>query len=813
MAASSTLPVTELFAELDANLVGHTVVLEAPPGAGKSTALPLHLLQQPHWQQQRILLLQPRRIAAVSIAHYLAKQLGERVGQQVGYQVRGEQRFSADTRLLIVTEGIFVQYLQNDPELQGVGCVIFDEFHERNLSSDLGLAMLLEARALRDDLSLLIMSASLPAQHIADWLGDARVLTSAGRQHPVTIDYRPVGLASDWLTHCAQAVAAAVHEAEQGVLVFLPGWREIERVRELLPELPNIDVLPLHRQLSLAEQEAALSERPAGRKKVVLATNIAETSLTIPGIDMVVDSGRERRAQFYPKHGVTRLTTARISKAAALQRCGRAGRLGPGKCWRLWSQADEHGMRDYDAPAIATDDLSSAVLESKRWGSELQQLQFFTPPNAAHIAVAEQLLQALGVLDGDNKLTAIGQQVAALGNDPRLARIAIAAQSLSASARSAAALLLAQLEVPIRQPRYFPQTLSQLSREAKQRWRYWLQQLSAKQEVAEVEPQLAFQLAAWGYPDRVAQQRDASSSYLLAYGGGARFHQQDARTRAPLLLILTMTFSDASRDAFIDNYLALSETDLEHPALPLAWQTELEWVGPQQRLQAIESLRLGAICLRQRVAAQQPSASERAELLVTLVQQSKTALIDYSKAAVFLARVRFALAHLPSVEAASWPAFDESSLTAQLASWAAPYWSSLTSLRDLHVWSPLPALQARLDYAQQQRLAAFCPTEWLAPSGHKHKIDYREQPPKVALKLQEVFGEPVSPTIADGKVNLLLELLSPAGRPLQRTADLASFWQNSYQQVKKEMKGRYPKHPWPDDPLQAIATRKTKSKI
>lgn len=804
------LPVTALLPELVARLPGQQVVLQAPPGAGKSTALPLALLKAKPWQGQRILLLQPRRLAAISIAHFLAQQLDEEVGEQVGYQVRGEQRYSDKTRLLIVTEGTFTQFLQQDPELTGVGAVVFDEFHERNLFSDLGLAMLLEALPLRPDLSLLIMSATLPAQQIADWLGGAHVLESAGRQHPITLHYRAPGPRSDWLQHTAKVVAEAVRNAEHGVLVFLPGWREITRLREQLEFGDDICVQALHRQLPLREQQAALQTAPAGRKKLVLATNIAETSVTIPGIDVVVDSGRERRATFYPRHGLTRLSTGRVSKAAATQRAGRAGRLGPGHCFRIWAESETQGMRDYDAPAIETEDLAGMVLEAKRWGSEIATMQFLSPPNAVHIAVGERLLHDLSIIDERGQLTKVGQQVAELGSDPRLARIAAAVLDQNEAQRAKAALLLAQLEHPTNQVN-FPLAASQLSPPARQRWQWWLRHLSVKTKVDELTVSDVVELALWGFPDRVAQRRTQQGSYLVAYGGGAQFHQHDVRGGAALVLILSMRPSEHSADAIIDTFVPLTQTDLAHPALHLDWQTELEWQGPQQRLQAIERQRLGAIVLAQRAAQQQPSATERVHLLTELVRRQPELLRELlaaDKTQQFLARVRLAQHYLPRNEA--WPEFSDTALLDDLEEWAGPYWQAIQSLGQLRQWSALEALQTRLDYAQQQRLNELCPTHWQAPSGLQHKIDYQGERPVVALKLQEVFGEPVSPKLCQGQVTLVLELLSPAQRPLQRTADLASFWQNAYEQVKKEMKGRYPKHPWPDDPLQAQATQKTK---
>ncbi len=810
MKIANNLPIAALVPEILAQLGGSKLVIQAPPGAGKSTYLPLTLLQHSASAKQRILLLQPRRIAAVTIAHYLAQQLGESIGQRVGYHVRGEQRSGPETQLVVLTEGLFVQYLQQDPELSDVAMVLFDEFHERSLASDLGLAMLLEALPLRPDLDVFIMSATLPAETIGNWLGDdAKVLCSEGRQHPICEHYRPPKAGHEWLLHSVQVITEALETASQGVLVFLPGWREIQFLQQRLQL--NAEVLPLHRQLPLAAQQAALREQPKGSKKVVLATNIAETSLTIPGIDVVVDSGRERRSLFFPRHGVSRLQTQRISQAAATQRAGRAGRLGPGHCFRLWGQGENQGLRAFDAPALETDDLSGVVLEAKRWGTELAQLSFMSAVNTAHLQVAEQHLRTLGITDSSGQLTPVGQAVAGYGTDPRLARIAVAVATADKHQRGEAALLLAQLEHPPRQPEHFPLSAEQLKGEAKKRWQHWCRQLKVDGTVRQLTTESAVELALWGFADRIAQQRQAQgATYRLAYGGGAQFHHADARRGEPWLVVLTMNFSDVQADAIIGCYLPLSLTDFNHAALSLNWQRELQLTGPKQRFSVVEVQRLGALLVAQRVAQQQPSQAERVQLLVDYVRRHFADAVNWAKAKPLLARLRLAQQHLSAAELEDWPDSSDAALASELEQWAAPFWQGLKSLEELRAWSPTAALLARLSYSQQQQLDELCPKYWTAPSQHQHRIDYCSATPYVALKLQEVFGAPVSPQICRGAVTLTLELLSPAGRPLQRTSDLASFWQNAYQEVKKEMKGRYPKHPWPDDPLQAQATRKTK---
>ena len=804
--SSDQLPITALIPAFLEQLPGSRLVLEAPPGAGKSTALPLALLQAPAWQGQRILLLQPRRIAALSIARYLAAQLGEQVGQQIGYHVRGDQQVSAETRLLVLTEGMFTQYLQRDPELNGVGLVIFDEFHERNLASDLGLAMVLETLQLRPDLALLVMSATLPASAIASWLGDAQVLSTSGRSFPVTIVYRPPSLNSPWLKQVPAAIHEALQQAQQGVLVFLPGQAEIEQLIALLGDLPDVLVLPLYSQLPLAQQQLVLQPPAAGQKRVILATNIAETSLTIPAIDVVVDSGRERIAQFYPQHGISRLVTRRISKASATQRAGRAGRVQAGHCIRLWGSAEQAGLRDYQAPELETADLSDFLLECRRWGSEPQTLRFYSPPNQAHLAAAHDLLQLLEVCHPQGGLTRLGQQLGEFSGDVRLARIAIWAQSQPPSVKAGMALLLAQLEQTTIDANSFPLPPERLQGVTKQRWQHWLRALNTQQRDLDLA-QLPLVDLLWGFADRIAQRRGGSDRYLLSYGGGARFHELDSQARSEWLLVLALTLQEQQADALIRLAIPLQATDLNHPALARVQEQQVELVGPQQRLQVMERERIGAIVLREQPSQQPLSAELRVQAWLNLSRQQGLSLWHWSEPAQqWLARVRLA----SSEQSQQWPDFTEQALLAELEHWAAPYWQSITTAQQLRQWCPLAALQARLNYAQQQQLERDCPSHWQAPSGRTHKIDYCQPQPLVAVKLQEVFGEPVSPTVANGRQTLTIDLLSPAGRLLQRTSDLASFWSNAYQQVKKEMRGRYPKHPWPDDPLSATASHLTK---
>lgn len=811
MTTEQVLPVTALIDDVIAWLPQAPVVLEAPPGAGKSTALPLALLKAPQFSQQRIVLLQPRRLAAISIAHYLSEQLGQNVGETVGYHIRGAAKYSAKTRLLILTEGMFTQYIQRDPELADVGVVIFDEFHERNLASDLGLAMALEARSLRDNLALLIMSATLPAQQIADWLGHAHVLSSHGRQFPVDVSYHPPSAGEAWLQAMPSVIRQAMQQAQQGVLVFVPGQREIEWLVTQFAATPDWQVSPLHRQVPPAQQRELFTPTTSANapKRLVIATNIAETSVTIPNIDVVVDSGRERQAQFYPQHGITRLVTRRITKASAAQRAGRAGRLGPGRCLRVWSQNDQHGLRDYQVPELETADLTGFLLECRKWGAEPSQLQFLTPPQQAHLSAAHALLERLDICQPSGMLTVLGRELSQYPTEPRLARMLAAVAEQSEQHKATAAWLVAQLEQPppVEQ---FPQPVARLSAVAKQRWQFWCKQLHTS--TTAVKPELVAELLLWAFPDRIAQRRADTDRYLLSYGGGATFHREDTRPRTHWLLAVDMRLSEHQADAIIGMAIPLSDADLDHPAVTVEQRTEVRWHGPQQRLQAVNVTALGAIQLRQTPVTKGVSTEQRLQALSQYVaeQLRGNGLSWFELSAAnkqWLSRYQLYAQHEAD---ADWPAIDVKTLIESLDQWAAPYWQTIDSLNALRQWDVVAALQARLSYAQQQALAHACPTQLTVPSGRQVAIDYCAAQPTIAVKLQEMFGEPVSPSICHNRVILTIDLLSPAGRLLQRTGDLASFWNNAYEHVKKEMKGRYPKHPWPDDPRQAQATHKTK---
>lgn len=821
------LPVTELLAAAQAKLEAGALVLEAPPGAGKSTALPLYLLFSELLAGQRIIMLQPRRVAALSIASYLAQQLGEEVGQQVGYHIRGNKNYNTHTRLLIVTEGIFTRMIQTDPELAGVGLVIFDEFHERHLHSDLGLAMALEATALNPQLRLLVMSATIPAQVIAQWLGNAAVLSSAGRQYPVQLEYRPPGRQQSWQQALPGVVIEALQNARAGVLVFLPGVKEIRQLAQALQLPDDTRLYELHGQVSLQAQQQAVSASPHQGRKLVLATNIAETSLTLSGIDVVVDSGRVRQAHFYPQHGITRLLTRRISRAAAAQRAGRAGRTSAGTCYRVWPASDQHGLADYAPAEISTQDLSQLLLECKIWGAEPQQMQFLTPPNSAHLAVGAELLESLGVLHSNGTVTAKGQQVVDFSGDARLACMALWAQQQGREVCAEAAVVAAVLENPpqqgeidlqvlLEQTLYAVQNKTALPEGLPTNWlqrlRWWQQRLANARLPAQFTHLAELLLCA--YPDRIAARRSSDQRYKLAYGGGAVLPDNALGSMPELLVVPVLTLQEHAADAVIRWAVPITDSQLQHPQVHIKHELLAQWGGPQQRLQQVEVERVGALILSQREKPGNISAAQRLRALTDYVRERGLQVLAMDrKTEQLLARLGYLYEHLPAGQQGHWPDYSHGTLLLELDRWASGFWHDITSLKQLSQWSPAQALLARLSYAQQQELERQCPTTWQAPSGRRVVIDYTTEQPSVAVKLQEAFGEPVSPKIVYDKVILTLDLLSPAGRLLQRTRDLASFWQNAYQEVKKEMKGRYPKHPWPDDPTIAQATAKTKRQL
>ena len=834
MHAKSTLPVAQILEPLYKALEQAPVVLQAPPGAGKSTLLPLSLLQR--FPEHRWILVQPRRLAALSIANFISKQLGEPVGQQVGYQIRQQSRRSPATRLLVVTEGILTRMLQTDPALSEFDGVIFDEFHERNLHSDLGLALVLETMQLREDLKLLVMSATLPAEALASWLDShgahAQVLRSEGRQFPVEIDYRPPAsdhAAQRGVANYLQTTVQVVHEiieqspSYRGILVFLPGQREIHQVRDeitrRLADRDVIDIVALHGALTLPQQQQAMAPITAqGKRRVILATNIAETSLTIDGIDWVIDSGRERQAVYRTNYQISELVTRRIAKAAATQRAGRAGRTGPGRCTRIYSTSDWHGMAEYRPADIEQQDLTSLVVQVASWGSSPDQLAWFSPPNRGHLDSAQSWLLSIGALNDAGQLSPYGRKLAAFPGDPRYGHALLQAQHDTELAQAVCALIgideaREQRQMDLMEAVEGLLTGRQDWHKSRQRMQAWLTQqgLPAPDYVSD-ESTIKAALLVW--PLGLAKKRPSRAGYQLASGMGAEWPARyvGSMTSSPWLVISGLSLHESQRNGRIQQAAPISDELLKQLTRELLenqlrHDEVVRWSSAKGGLRKYDVTAYHQLILTEHESQSAITAEQRTAAYVDYVQRHGLTVLDWNEASIQLVRRATLFDQFNNRK----PRFSEARLQATLLDWAAPYWNTIMSLRELSAWQPYTALLQQLDYAEQQELERLLPRTWTAPSGRQHPIAYQDDGSAlVSLKLQEVFGTAQTPTLLHGAVPLTLVLLSPAGRPLQRTSDLAGFWQGAYSAVKKEMRGRYPKHPWPDDPVGATATHLTK---
>lgn len=827
MSTQPSLPIDEILAALDRALAQQPcAVVQAQPGAGKTSRVPLALLDKPWLAGQRILLLEPRRLAALHAARYMSQLLGESPGQTVGYTIRHQRAVSALTRIEVITEGVLTRRLQHDPSLEGVGLIIFDEFHERNLHSDLGLALGQEIQAqLRPDLKILVMSATVDGEALAAHLGHCPLLCSSGRSFPVTIAYQ-----GDDARPLAQQVVQAVQQgmnAQPGdILVFLPGAAEIrscQRALAVQPWAAELLIQPLYAALPFAQQQQAIL--PASRRKVILATNIAETSLTIDGVTVVVDSGLERRLNYVLSSGMNRLQTQAISQASATQRAGRAGRQRAGCCYRLWSDSRQRALLPFTPAEILRLDLSALALELVAWGSaDAGVLNWLDAPPAAHLDAAFTLLWQLGATDNQRRLTAIGRRMAELPLPPRLARMVVAATSPAEQA------LACQLAVILESPQWFagprhgavtdsdlldrmeqwqPQRAGAALTSADKNYRALCRQLAINQATAPcLDSTLVARLLLAAFPDRVAQQRaDNSSHYLLCGGRAAQLSPQSQLAPCPWLVAAEV---EQGNDGLAMIHLAsrLSvELLLEYFHAQLPWCSETVWDSGQQRVIARQCRRLGALILVAKPVA--PDPQQAVSLLVEQLQRAGLELLNWTRESQeWLQRANFV--GVQGLEE-KWPSFDSAELLRHIEQWLAPWLTGLTQLAQLKKLIPLPALQGMLSWSQRQSLERWAPARITVPSGSQLAIDYSDaQRPLLAVKLQELFGLQTSPTLANGRVAVTLQLLSPAQRPIQQTTDLASFWRTTYSEVKKELKGRYPKHPWPDDPLQALPQRGVK---
>jgi ATP-dependent helicase HrpB len=812
------------------------VVLQAPPGAGKTTRVPLALLNEPWLAGQTILILEPRRLAARAAAERLASELGEQVGETVGYRIRLDSRVGPRTRIEVVTEGILTRRLQDDPALEGVGLLIFDEYHERSLDADLALALSLNGRELlRDEqpLKILLMSATLEGERLSSLLNDAPIVTSEGRMYPVAIEWgRPFQAGEFIEPKVVQTCLQALDEQGGSLLVFLPGQAEIRRVHQQLAEAlgegGNVLLCPLHGELDLAAQRAAIDPAPPGKRKVVLATNIAETSLTIDGVRVVVDAGLARVPRFDPGSGMTRLDTQRISRASATQRAGRAGRLEPGVCYRLWSEAQHEQLAAYGSPEILQADLAGLALQLARWGVEPAQLSWLDAPPAAAYAQARELLQRLGALLEDGRLASHGQAMAELPAHPRIGHLLLRGQAFGLAAMACeVAALLGERDILRGAGADLHSRLALVSGEHKaqrgsqggvQRVRQLARQYRGylrgqpSQPVADPDhPRWLGCLLALAYPDRVAQQRrPGGAEYRLANGRAALFGEVDGLMKHPWIVIADLGSRQGQREERI--YLA---TDFDAQLLDgvLAEQVslvdQLDWDEREGVLRAERQRKVGELILSREPL---PGLDEqsRAKALLGLVRRKGLELLPWTpELRQWQARVAL-LRGLGNSGASEWPDVSDAALLASLEHWLQPYLGKVTRLSHFGQLDLSSILRNLLPWPLPQRLDELAPHHLQVPSGSSIRLDYSEQPPILAVRLQELFGLADTPRIAGGRLAVKLHLLSPARRPVQVTQDLANFWRSTYAEVKKDLKGRYPKHYWPDDPLVAEATARAK---
>ncbi|WP_119678562.1 ATP-dependent helicase HrpB [Indioceanicola profundi] len=821
------LPIDEaLPGLLDALKSGPNAVLQAPPGAGKTTRVPLALLDESWLAGRKIIMLEPRRLAARGAARRMAGMLGEDVGGTVGYRVRLDSRVSARTRIEVVTEGIFLRQLQSDPALEGIGAVLFDEFHERSLDADLSLAFCLQSQTLlRDDLRLLVMSATLDGGPIATLMGGAPLVTSEGRSHPVETRWSepPAGERIEAWT--ARSVRHALSEETGSVLVFLPGAGEIRRVERHLSEsgLPgDVDLTPLYGDLSLEAQDAAIRPAPPGRRKVVLATSIAETSLTIEGIRIVIDSGLSRISRFDPRSGMGRLETVRSSRASADQRRGRAGRLEPGVCYRLWSEQADRALIPFTPAEILRADLTPLALELAGWGvADAAELPWLDPPPEAVLAQARALLQQLGALDSNLRITDHGRRMSGLGLHPRLAHMVLVGASRG-QARLACrvAALLGERDL-LRGPARDADLRRRLDlldsrgadlagvdrgslHQARETARQLERQLNAKP--GDVEPDQAGALLALAYPDRIAQARAGQpGQYRLSGGRGAALDPTDPLAAQKYLAVADLDGQGRDARIFLAAPLSLAELE-ENFADLIRAEKIVTWDGREQLVQARSRRRLYELALEDRPLPNPPADAVLSAIIQGIREMGLTALPWTKELQAWRARVAFLHAQAPG----DWPDMSDAALLETLEDWLAPYLDGVSRRGHLERIDFRSALTGLLDWQKGQELDRLAPTHLDVPSGSRIPIDYSGPEPVLAVRLQEMFGLAETPRLAGGRAPVLIHLLSPAHRPVQVTRDLASFWANTYKDVKKDLAGRYPRHYWPDDPLVAEPTARAK---
>ena len=819
---SPPLPIDAALPELLAALAaGSNAVLVAEPGAGKTTRVPLALLEAPWRGDGRILLLEPRRLAARAAARRMAESLGEEVGGTVGYRVRMESRVSARTRIEVITEGVFTRMILDDPELTGVACVLFDEFHERSLEGDLGLALALDVQgALRDDLRLVPMSATLDAAGVARLLGGAPVIESKGRSFPVETRYLGRKAEERIEPQVVRAVRKALAEEHGSLLVFLPGQGEIRRVAEALEgQVPaHVRIAPLYGALDGKAQDAAIRPAKDGERKVVLATSIAQTSLTIEGVRTVIDSGLSRVPRYEPQTGLTRLETVRVSRATADQRRGRAGRTEPGACYRLWDEAQTQALMPAERPQILEADLSSLVLDLAAWGTaDPATLSFPDAPPSGAWAEARNLLAQLHALDGEGRLTPHGQRLARLPIEPRLAHMIVEAEALGLGrlAGEVAAILsepgLGGMDVDLRERvRRLRRDSDPRSRDARAlaaRWQKMAAEGGTKtgQDSDGGAPELAGEVLALAFPERVAQGRGQRGRFRLANGRGAELPEEHALAGEPFLAVADIQGKAQSGRIMLAAPLGLEAIETMFAA-DIA-ETDDVRLEPSGLVRARRVVRLGALELAARQISN-PDAAMVAKALLAEIARRGVARLPWTNDQL---RLRARAGFVRAAGADHLPDLSDAALQETLEDWLLPYMAGFTRVSDVDAACLGNALSGLLGYGGAAEIDRLAPSHFTAPTGSHVPIDYgAESGPSISIRVQELFGLARHPSVADGRIPLTLELLSPAHRPIQITRDLPGFWAGSWADVKTEMKGRYPRHPWPDDPASAEATRRAK---
>jgi len=813
---STSLPIDAALSGLTAALAANNAaVLVAPPGAGKTTRVPLVLIDEPWAKDKKILVLEPRRLAARAAAARMASTLNEQVGDTVGLRVRFGSKISKRTRIEVVTEGVFTRLVLDDPSLEGIAAVLFDEFHERSLDADLGLALARDVRqGLREDLKLLVMSATLDGARVAALLGNAPVVESEGRAHPVETRYLGRDQRARIENQVADAVERALRAEAGSALVFLPGAGEIRRTETLLKERvrdPNVDIVALYGALDMREQDRAISPAPAGRRKVVLATSIAETSLTIEGVRVVIDSGLSRVPRYEPDVGIARLETVRVSRAAADQRRGRAGRTEPGVCYRLWDEPQTGSLEAYTRPEILSADLSSFVLDLAQWGaSDPSKLAFLDPPPQAALNEARALLLELGAIDAQGRITEEGRKLRQLPLPPRLARMVVDAAAEGAGALAATIAVLVterglggddvNLEYRLDQ---FRRERSRRADDARAMVKRWAD-IAGGRGQGDMSPGTILALA---YPDRIAKSRGGGSgAFLLANGRGGNVDAASSLAREPFLAVAELTGTAAASRIVLAAPITLAEIEARF-ADKVGDRDAVSFDTGSASLRARRTRRLGALVLAEQIKQVAPDA-DTARILAQGIVSLGLDKLPWSKAALhFRTRVQF----LRKAEGDEWPDLSDEGLAHNTAEWLEPILMDKTARSAIGGDELSDAVMNLVPWNLRRRLDEEAPTHFTAPTGSAVPIDYEaEQGPTVSIRVQELFGLAKHPAIAGGRVPLVIELLSPGHKPVQITRDLPGFWRGSYADVRVEMRGRYPRHPWPDDPASALPTRRAK---